>query len=285
MPALLAPVLATLVDRAPTGDEWINEIKYDGYRMVCRVDGGSARLISRNGNDWTKTFPEIAKDLARLPVKRAWIDGEVVVLDAQGRSSFQALQNALTGASTRGLAFFAFDVMYRDGYDLRGVALRERKRVLREIVGKGVGTVRLGPEVQGGSEAFFGQACKLRLEGAVCKKADSLYAGGTRSRDWLKVKCTQRQEMVVGGFTDPQGSREGFGALLLGYYDDGKLRYSGKVGTGFDDEILRKLDTGASQARAARARFRGPAAWLRGQRSALDQPRLGGRGVIYRMEQ
>ncbi len=241
LPALLAPVLATLVDRAPTGDEWINEIKYDGYRMVCRVDGGSARLISRNGNDWTKAFPEIAKDLARLPVKRAWIDGEVVVLDAQGRSSFQALQNALTGASTRGLAFFAFDVMYRDGYDLRGVALRERKRVLREIVGKGVGTVRLGPEVQGRSEAFFGQACKLRLEGAVCKKADSLYAGGTRSRDWLKVKCTQRQEMVVGGFTDPQGSREGFGALLLGYYDDGKLRYSGKVGTGFDDEILRKL--------------------------------------------
>ena len=153
MPALLAPVLATLVERAPPGDEWINEIKYDGYRMVCRIDRGSARLISRNGNDWTKTFPEIAKDLARMPVKQAWLDGEVVVLDAQGRSSFQALQNALTGASTRGIAFFVFDVMYRDGYDLRGAALLERKRVLREIVGKGMGTVRLGPEVQGGGEA------------------------------------------------------------------------------------------------------------------------------------
>ena len=241
MPASLTPVLATLVERPPTGDEWINEIKYDGYRMVCRIDGGRARLVSRNGNDWTKNFPTVAQDLARLPVKQAWLDGEVVVLDAQGRSSFQALQNALTGASTRGLAFFVFDVMYRDGYDLRGAALSERKAQLREIVGKPIGTVRLGPEVQGGGEAFFEQACKLGLEGAVCKKADSRYAGGTRSRDWVKVKCTQRQEMVIGGFTDPQGSREGFGALLLGYYEDGKLRYSGKVGTGFDDEFLRKL--------------------------------------------
>ena len=241
MPASMAPVLATLVERAPAGDDWINEIKYDGYRMVCRIDGGRARLISRNGNDWTKTFPGIAKDLARLPVRQAWIDGEVVVLDTEGRSSFQALQNALTGASTRGLAFFVFDIMYRDGYDLRGAVLTERKRILREIVGNGIGTVRIGPELRGGGEAFFDQACKLGLEGAVCKKADSRYPGGTRSRDWVKVKCTQRQEMVIGGYTDPQGSREGFGALLLGYYDDGKLRYSGKVGTGFDDEFLRKL--------------------------------------------
>src|SRR5437899_2924465 len=241
MPASVAPVLTTLVLRPPAGDEWINEIKYDGYRMVCRIESGNARLVSRNGNDWTRTFPEIAKDLARLPVKRAWVDGEVVVLDAEGRSSFQALQNALTNRSARGLAFFVFDLMYCDGYDLRGAALRERKLLLREIVGEGVGTIRIGPEMQGRGDAFFEQACKLGLEGAICKKADSRYAGGTRSREWVKVKCTQRQEMVIGGFTDPQGSREGFGALLLGYYDDGKLRYSGKVGTGFNDEFLRKL--------------------------------------------
>jgi bifunctional non-homologous end joining protein LigD len=234
-------MLATLVARAPAGDGWITEIKYDGYRMVCRIEGGRARLYSRNGKEWTKVFSVVARDLASLPVKSAWIDGEVVVVDTHGRTSFQALQNALTARSVSGLAFFAFDLMHRDGYDLRGVALTERKRLLREAVGKGVGTVRLGPEVQGGSEAFFRQACAIRLEGAVCKRVDSLYVAGRRTRDWIKVKCVQRQEMVVGGYTDPQGSREGFGALLLGYYDHDELRYAGKVGTGFDDKLLRKL--------------------------------------------
>ena len=241
MPASIAPVLATLVDRAPAGDDWINEIKYDGYRMVCRIERGRARLISRNDRDWTTSFPTVAKDLAALPVKSAWIDGEVVVLDAEGRTSFQALQNALTGAPPSGLAFFAFDLMYCDGYDLRGAPLTERKRRLREVVGKGVGTVRLGPEVRGASGDFFRQACSLGLEGAICKKADSRYAAGTRSREWVKVKCVRRQEMVIGGFTDPQGSRTGFGALLLGTYEDGKLRYAGKVGTGFDEAALRTL--------------------------------------------
>jgi bifunctional non-homologous end joining protein LigD len=241
MPASIAPVLATLVDRAPAGDDWINEVKYDGYRMVCRIERGRARLISRNGKDWTNAFPSVAKDLATLPVKTAWIDGEVVVLDAEGRTNFQALQNALTGAPARGLAFFAFDLIYCDGYDLRGAPLTERKRRLHEVVGNGVGTVRLGPEVRGGSGDFFRQACSLGLEGAICKKADSLYAAGTRSRDWLKVKCVRRQEMVIGGFTDPQGARTGFGALLLGVYENGELRYAGKVGTGFDEATLRKL--------------------------------------------
>ena len=165
----------------------------------------------------------------------------MVIVDAAGRTSFQALQNALTTPSARGLAFFAFDLMYRDGYDLRGVTLSERKRLLRDLIGKGAGTVKLGPEVANGGDAFFRQACAMRLEGAVCKKADSLYAAGRRTRDWIKVKCVQRQEMVVGGYTDPQGSRQGFGALLLGYYDGGKLRYAGKVGTGFDDKLLRTL--------------------------------------------
>ena len=241
MPAMIAPVLATLVERAPTGNDWINEIKYDGYRMVCRIERGRARLFSRTGKDWTKAFHAVAKDLAALPVKQAWIDGEVVVLDAEGRTDFQALQNALKSASASGLTFFAFDVMYRDGVDLRGASLEERKRHLHAIVGRNAGTVRLGPEVRGGSDEFFRQACKLQLEGAVCKKTDSLYADGTRSREWLKVKCVQRQELVIGGYTNPQGSRAGFGALLLGYYDDGALRYAGKVGTGFDDKTLGAL--------------------------------------------
>ena len=241
LPTLLAPTLATLVAQAPAGDDWINEIKYDGYRMVCRIDGGRVRLFSRSGKEWTKVFPTVAEDLGKLPVRSAWIDGEVVVLDAEGRSSFQSLQNALSEGAARNVTFFAFDLVYRDGYDLRGVALTERKRLLRETVGDGSATVRMGPEVRGDSGEFFRQACALRLEGAVCKKADSLYADGRRSRDWVKVKCVQRQEMVIGGYTDPQGARTGFGALLLGYYDGATLRYAGKVGTGFDDKLLREL--------------------------------------------
>ena len=241
MPATLAPVLATLVARAPDGDDWINEIKYDGYRMLCRVDGGRARLYSRTGKDWTKSFAAVAKDLAALPVKRAWIDGEVVVLDEKGRTSFQALQNALSAATPKDVAFFAFDLPYVDGLDLRDSTLTERKRLLRGVVGDGAGTVKVGPEARGGSADFFRQACALGLEGIICKKTDSAYAVGTRSREWLKVKCLRRQEMVVGGYTDPQGSRAGFGALLLGYFDGGALRYAGKVGTGFDDELLRTL--------------------------------------------
>jgi bifunctional non-homologous end joining protein LigD len=186
-------------------------------------------------------FPSVAKDLAALPVHGAWIDGEVVVLDAEGRTSFQALQNVMSQSSARGLAFFVFDIMYLDGYDLRGVVLTERKRVLREIVGKGRGNVRASPDVQGGGADFFAQACKLKLEGSIAKRATSTYASGIRSREWLKIKCIQRQEMVIGGYTEPQGSRKGFGALLIGYHEDGKLRYAGKVGTGFDDRMLREL--------------------------------------------
>jgi bifunctional non-homologous end joining protein LigD len=240
LPAMLSPMLTTLVATAPSGPNWLHEIKYDGYRMLCRIENGKARLFSRSAKDWTAVFAGIGADLAKLPVRTAWIDGEVVVVDAAGRTSFQALQNALTNKDAP-LSFFAFDLVYRDGYDLRRVVLTIRKRLLRGIVGDGVGAIRVGPEVQGHGEEFFKQACSLSLEGAICKRADSLYHDGARTRDWVKVKCTRRQEMVIGGFTDPQSSRTGFGALLLGIYDNGKLRYSGKVGTGFDEQSLTKL--------------------------------------------
>ena len=240
LPAELSPMLTTLVKSPPTGDEWLHEIKYDGYRMLCRIDNGKARLVSRNGKDWTAAFADVAKDLARLPVRAAWIDGEVVVLDAAGRTSFQALQNALSGTKAP-LSFFAFDILYLDGYDLRGAALTDRKAVLRAVVGDGVGAIRVGPEFLGHGDDYFRQACKLGFEGVISKRAESPYRDGLRTRDWIKAKCTRRQEMVIGGFTDPQGSRKGFGALLLGIYQDGKLRYSGKVGTGFNDESLAKL--------------------------------------------
>ena len=239
-PAMLSPMLTTLVTSAPTGPEWLHEIKYDGYRMLCRIEGGKARLVSRNGKDWTSAFAGIAAELGKLPVRAAWIDGEVVMLDAAGRTSFQALQNALA-AKHAPLSFFAFDVVHLDGYDLQQVALTDRKALLRGIVGNGTGAIRVGPELMGHGDEFLKEACTLGLEGAICKRADSPYRAGLRTRDWVKVKCTRRQEMVIGGFTDPQGSRSGFGALLLGVYDNGELRYSGKVGTGFDQESLDRI--------------------------------------------
>ena len=237
MPAMIAPVLCTLVDEPPAGDDWLHEIKYDGYRMVCRIERGKAHLFSRNGKDWTHAFPAIAGEFGQLPVKTAWLDGEVCAMDAAGKPSFQALQNALSTPDAP-LTMFVFDLIYLDGYDLRGVVLTERKRLLRGVIGDGIGSLRVGPEVVGNGEQFFAQSCKLGLEGAVAKRADSLYRDGNRSRDWVKVKCLQRQEMVIGGYTEPQGARSGFGALLLGVHENGKLRYAGKVGTGFNDKAL-----------------------------------------------
>ena len=182
-----------------------------------------------------------------LPVKSAWIDGEVTTVDANGRTSFQVLQNALADPTQGSLTYFAFDVPYLDGYDLRKVPLLERKRVLKTLVPESDPVLRLGVEYLGPGPAFLEQACSLGLEGAVSKRADSLYRDGVRTREWVKVKCAQRQEMVIGGFTDPQKSRRGFGALLLGVYEPGgKLRYAGKVGTGFDDRTLVSLRSARS---------------------------------------
>ena len=172
---------------------------------------------------------------------QAWLDGEIAVADAKGVTSFQQLQNALSNPRARNVTYFVFDLLYQDGYDLRGVALTERKQLLRALVGTSDPVLRYSVDVRGSGAEFFAQACALKLEGAISKCADSVYREGVRTREWLKVKCGRRQEMVIGGFTDPQGSRSGFGALLLGIYDAGKLRYAGKVGTGFDDKTLTKL--------------------------------------------
>jgi bifunctional non-homologous end joining protein LigD len=241
MPAMLWPTLATLVDSTPAGDGWIHEIKFDGYRMVCRIDHGDVHIYSRNGKEWTSTLPSLVAPLQQLDVDQAWLDGEIAVADAKGLTSFQQLQNALSDPRARNISYFLFDLLYEDGYDLRGVALTERKRRLRALLRASDPKLRYSVDVQGSGPEFFEQACALHLEGAVCKRADSIYREGMRTRDWLKVKCGHRQEMVIGGFTDPQGSRSGFGALLLGIYDAGELRYAGKVGTGFDDKTLTKL--------------------------------------------
>jgi bifunctional non-homologous end joining protein LigD len=242
LPPSLSPMLATLVDAIPQGDEWLHEIKYDGYRMLCRIDKGKVKIFSRSGKDWTGALGGLVHAVGELALGSAWLDGEVTVVDDRGRTSFQALQNALSDPTGQSLAYFIFDVPYLDGYDLQGVTLSERKLLLRDLIPKTTRQLRFSVDVRGSGAEFFKQACALGLEGAVSKRAGSIYRGGVRTRDWLKVKCAQRQEMVIGGFTDPQGSRSGFGALLLGVYEPGaKLRYSGKVGTGFNDSLLASL--------------------------------------------
>jgi bifunctional non-homologous end joining protein LigD len=244
MPEAIAPQLATLVKAPVAGADWLHEIKYDGYRMLCRIENGQARIVSRTHRDWTESFGVLARAAARLPVASAWLDGEAVVLDASGRSSFQALQNSLTEGQPGDFVYFVFDLLYLDGYDLRNVALVERKDLLEQVVlpaSPATGTpgpLRYSSHVEGSGPDFFAHACKLNLEGAVSKRARAVYSSG-RGRDWVKVKCSRRQEMVIGGYSDPDGSRSGFGALLLGVYEpDGTLRYSGKVGTGFTQQTL-----------------------------------------------
>ncbi|HEX5549638.1 MAG TPA: DNA ligase D [Nitrospira sp.] len=240
-PDWIAPQLATLVDRMPTDDNWLHEIKFDGYRLLCRVKNGDARLFTRNGNDWTPKLSAQAEAVAHLGLKEAWLDGEAVVLTEQGRSSFQALQNAFDSRFTGTIVYCLFDLLYLNGYDLRATPLIERKRLLASLLNRSrEPQLRYSDHIIGDNQASFEEACRQGLEGLIVKRMDAGYRSG-RGRSWLKVKCEQRQEFVIGGFTEPAGSRQGFGALLVGFYENRKLRYAGKVGTGFSDSLLKKL--------------------------------------------
>jgi len=241
MPTEPMPELATLVDEVPPGDDWLHEIKYDGYRLVVTVDKGKVRILTRKANDWTGHFPGMVPVFADLPAKQAVLDGELVVLAPNGTTSFQMLQNVIHSQQQDELVYYAFDLLYLDGYDLRGAPLIERKEALRALLaGAGDGPLRFSDHVVGRGKAFHAQACRMGLEGIIAKRADSPYTA-RRTKDWLKIKCMRRQEFVIGGFTEPKGSRSGFGALLLGVYEGDRLMHVGKVGTGFDDALLRSL--------------------------------------------
>jgi bifunctional non-homologous end joining protein LigD len=238
------PQLATLVDAAPVGPEWVFEIKYDGYRLEALVEGGQARLLTRRGNDWTNRFPDVAERLARLPVKSATLDGEVVALDPSGRSLFSLLQQSLDARHPQDLTYFAFDLLQLDGKDLRSLPLgarrKELERLLRQARATTRGPIRLGQRLTGAGPELLRAACRLGLEGIIAKRADARYSS-TRAATWVKVKCGRRQEFVVIGFTPPKGARAGLGSLLLAVHADGKLHYAGRVGSGFADESLREL--------------------------------------------
>ena len=239
--------LATLVDEPPDGDQWLHELKFDGYRVECLIDDGAVTLITRKGLDWTHQFSPIAEAASALPVESAILDGEVVVLLPDGRSSFQALQQAFSGRPPGALVYYVFDLLEYDGEDLRQQPLIDRKQLLALLLKrrrKGSRVLRYSDHIQGQGRKVLADACKAGLEGIISKRSDSLYTG-VRSRSWLKVKCQQRQEFVIVGFTEPKGARSGLGALLLGVYGDGKsgLRYAGKVGTGFSDATLADLES------------------------------------------
>jgi bifunctional non-homologous end joining protein LigD len=243
LPTFVAPQLATLVERAPADDEWIHEMKFDGYRILARLDQGRVRLLSRNGRDWTGHFARVAEAAASLPARQAMLDGEVAVLLPDGTTSFQALQNALSGGAEGELVYMLFDLVHLDGSDLTGARLEDRKMALARLLGQadpGQRLLRFSDHVIGSGPEFFAQACRLGLEGIIAKRRGSPYRSGRR-QDWLKVKCMKRQEVVIGGYTDPEGSRIGIGALLAGVHEDGRLVYAGKVGTGFSERVLRDL--------------------------------------------
>ena len=246
--ASVQPMLAESADDAFTRDGWIFELKLDGYRLIAGKAHGEARLLTRNGNDYTEVFPEVARAIKALPLDNFVLDGEVVVLDAHGKPSFSRLQQrgrltspvdvkraAVELAST----YYAFDLLALDGFDLRLLPLVKRKEFLREVVPK-LGPVRLLDHIERDGEAFLEKVEAIGLEGIIAKKADAPYRAG-RTDKWIKIKTERTSDFVIVGFTEPRGSRSGFGALQLADYVDGTLVYAGRVGTGFNEQMLSEL--------------------------------------------
>jgi bifunctional non-homologous end joining protein LigD len=264
VPRFVPPELATLVKQAPRGDDWSHEIKFDGYRAIATIENGVSQIRSRNDKDWTAAYQVLAAELAKLPVKNAIVDGEVVAQSPDGKTSFEALRHVarkvaaaaprrggtggreqagtLEGVTGR-LVYYAFDLLFLDDYDLLDVPLQERRALLRQLLERGQrgGRIRFSDVIAGDGPTVLRQACGLGLEGVVSKRSASHYRPGVRGTEWVKAKCRHEQEFVIGGFTDPRGGREGFGALILGLNGDRGFRYVSKVGTGFDDKLLRDL--------------------------------------------
>jgi len=242
-PSNLSPQLCTLAETVPAGEGWVHEIKFDGYRLLAHVRNGKVRLITRAGNDWTKKFRPIEHAISELKCANAVVDGEAVIVDEAGKTHFQALQQAIKERKYSALAFFVFDLLFLDGEDLRSQPLLQRKEMLGKLLktSKASKVIRFSDHVEGSGHDVQQQACRLGLEGVVSKQAGAPYVSG-RSRSWLKIKCGMRQEFVIVGYTAPEGARKHFGSLLLGAHDaNGKLVYTGKVGTGFTEATLRDL--------------------------------------------
>jgi len=245
LPSFVAPQLATLAKSMPKGDQWVHELKLDGYRIQARIDKKEnlqVKLLTRNGLDWTHRMKAIAEALVDLPVESALLDGEVVVLDENGTTNFAKLQAAFQEGAKHELTYFAFDILHLDGHNLRALPLLERKDLLAHVLSKSAPgeLIRLSEHLAGNAEHIFGKACELGAEGVVSKLVNGKYSSG-RGSSWTKSKCYQEQELVIGGFTLPSNGIHGVGALLLGYYRSGELIYAGRTGTGFTQKTHRTM--------------------------------------------
>jgi bifunctional non-homologous end joining protein LigD len=259
MPTKLKPQLAIPATAPPEGSDWLHEVKFDGYRLLIHRRADSVTIRTRTGLDWTAKLPDLAAAvLDRVPLDVV-LDGEAVVLDSKGVSDFQALQNAIHNRRSRVIVFFAFDAPWCDGFDLTAVPLEHRQRLLAQLIGpRQEGRLRLSDRIEGNGPAVFASVCEHGLEGIVSKRRDAPYSQA-RTASWVKVKCFNQQEFVVGGFSAPEGTREEFGALLLGYFDKpGTLKFAGKVGTGFSTETLKKLAAQLKSRVQAKAPFINP---------------------------
>jgi len=243
MPDVIEPMLATLVSSAPTGEKWLHEIKFDGYRLLAHIEAGRVKLLTRSGLDWTKRFGKgVLAALQDLPLGAAIVDGELVVETASGATDFSALQADLSAGRTDRFVFYVFDLIYLDGYDLRSLPLIERKTLLEKLVPPGEGVVRFSAHLDESGAMVLQHACRLSLEGIVSKRRDAPYRPG-RGKTWVKSKCSARQEFVIGGYVPSTVSRKAIGSLALGVFEDGKLQHVGRVGTGFSAEVAESLQT------------------------------------------
>jgi bifunctional non-homologous end joining protein LigD len=237
VPEIQKPQLCSLVPKAPEGEGWISEVKFDGYRLIGAVENGKVRLLTRNGLDWAARMPSVARAIGELPVRSVMIDGELIRMRDDGLSSFPGLQAALKAGRDDRLLFYVFDLLHLDGWDLRPCSLLKRKQVMEGLT-EWTAMLRYSDHQVGQAPAMWHSACQMQLEGIVCKQADAPYHSG-RGGGWVKVKCTGREELIVLGWTPPAGSRVGIGAVHVGYYDrSGQLYYAGGVGSGFDDKEL-----------------------------------------------
>ncbi|MGJ7537353.1 MULTISPECIES: DNA ligase D [unclassified Variovorax] len=246
LPATFQPQLATLAaSPPPSPGDWLYELKFDGYRLLARIDKGKVRCFTRNGHDWTAKLPALAKALAKLPTDSAWLDGEITVDGENGAPDFQALQNAFDSGATSSIVYWLFDAPFLDGEDLRDMPVEERRARLAQLLGKKPpAPLRLSEAFDASPRDLLASSARIGFEGIVGKRKGSPYVS-RRSPDWIKLKNQQRQEFVIGGYTTPKGTRTGFGSLLLGVHDEatGRLRYCGNVGTGFDANRLADIKT------------------------------------------
>ena len=255
MPDFVEPMLATLARHPPAGGKWLHEIKFDGYRLQAHVSGGKCRLLTRGGLDWTGKFGKaVPAALAALPAREAVLDGELVVESAGGASDFSALQSDLSEGRFDRFVFYVFDLIHLDGLDLTGAALTDRKAALKALVAGAPAALRYSEHFDENGDLILRHACRLSLEGVVSKLAGGKYRSG-RSRDWIKSKCSERQEFVVAGYVPSTTARDMIGSLVLGYYEDGKLRHAGRVGTGFSNAVARDLFKRLKGMRAAASPF------------------------------